>query len=144
MLGKDLNMGKYITAYLGTAVVFFTLDVIWLLFITKNFYKNEIGHLLLDQPNLSAAAIFYIFFVGGIVFFGVMAGVKSQSIVVAALYGGIFGLMCYGTYEITNYATLQDWSLRVVIVDLLWGFLLAGISSAGGYLLVNLIYPYQS
>ena len=58
MLGKDLNMGKYITAYLGTAVVFFTLDVIWLLFITKNFYKNEIGHLLLDQPNLSAAAIF--------------------------------------------------------------------------------------
>ena len=136
-------MFKYLMAYLGTAVVFFTLDVIWLLFVTKNFYKNEIGPLLLDQPNMMAAAIFYIFFVAGIVFFGVMAGVKAESVFVAALYGGIFGLLCYGTYEMTNYATLKDWPLRVVVVDMAWGFFLTSLSSVGGFLLVKFVFPNQ-
>ncbi len=134
-------MGKYLIAYAGTAFVFFFLDVIWLMFITKNFYKTEIGHLLSDSPNLMAAGIFYIVFIGGIVFFAVVAGIKSESLIVAASYGAVLGMLSYGTYEITNFATLNHWPLKVVVVDLVWGMFITSVSSVGGYLFFKLFYP---
>ena len=132
-------MSKYLLAYFGAALVFFTLDVVWLMYITKNFYKNELGHLLLDNPNMVAAGIFYIFYVLGIVLIAVLAGLRAESLWVAVGYGVLLGGLCYGTYEITNYATLNNWPIKVVMVDLIWGMFITGLSAAGGYILVKFV-----
>ena len=56
----------------------------------------------------------------------------------AALFGGIaLGLMAYGTYEFTNYATLRDWSIEQVATDMIWGGILTGFSAWAGVTIVR-------
>tara|TARA_B100000575_G_C22722425_1_gene434213 strand:+ start:172 stop:576 length:405 start_codon:yes stop_codon:yes gene_type:complete len=133
-------MSKYLIAYAGAGCVFLLLDAVWLIYITKNFYKNEIGQLLLENPKFFIAGVFYVVFIFGIVFFAVIPANQDGSVVNALLCGIFLGLLCYGTYELTNYATLKDWSLRVVIVDILWGGFVTGASALGGYYSLKLFF----
>ena len=84
--------------------------------------------------NWPAAILFYLLFIGGIIFFAVRPALAETSIVKAIFYGVLFGLMTYATYDLTNLATLKDWPLTVTLVDLLWGMVLSGSVSAIGYL----------
>ena len=128
---------KYAIAYLGTAVIFFVLDLIWLVFIAKNFYRSELGELLTEEPKMAAAAIFYVVYVLGIVIFAVLSGLRGESVLMVVLLGALFGLCCYGTYDMTNFATLKNWPLKVVVVDITWGVVLTSVSAVGGYTAVK-------
>lgn len=129
----------YVFAYIATAVVFFAIDFVWLSKVSKAFYADRIGHLLLDKPLLGAAAAFYAVYVIGIVIFAVAPALKDGSGLTALMYGALFGFFAYATYDMTNYATLKDWSLTVSIVDTLWGTFLTGISAYLGFLGARLI-----
>ena len=48
-----------IVATLLASLIFLVIDVIWLSFITKSFYRPLIGELLTDKPILWAATLFY-------------------------------------------------------------------------------------
>ena len=128
---------KHIIIYFATALVFFGLDFIWLTRIANNFYKSEIGALLLPQPNLAAAGVFYIFYIAGIVYFAVMPNLASENWAMALLSGALLGLLAYGTYDMTNYATLKGWTMNVVIVDMAWGMFLTGTSAALGLIVAR-------
>jgi uncharacterized membrane protein len=52
--------------------------------------------------------------------------VQQSTVRYAVIYGGLFGLFTYATYDLTNYATLPDWPLIVVVVDIIWGMVLCG------------------
>ncbi|WP_419906308.1 DUF2177 family protein [Hoeflea sp.] len=127
----------FFKAYLVTAVVFFIIDYLWLAYIAGGFYRTQLGAYMLDQPRLGVAAVFYILYVAGIVVFAVLPALKEQSIVTAVLLGALLGLVAYGTYDVTNYATLRDWPLTVLVVDLSWGIALTAAASAGGYTLTR-------
>lgn len=122
-----------IAAYAGSAVVFFALDFIWLGFLAIGFYRTEIGSLLLERPNVVAAGAFYLFYVVGIVGFAVLPAVSAQSWVWALVAGVALGLLAYGTYDMTNLATLKDWSWKVSMVDLAWGGFVTGSAALAGY-----------
>jgi uncharacterized membrane protein len=124
-----------IIMYTYTLLIFLGIDAVWLLVISKNFYKENIGHLMTDNPNLLAALIFYLFFVVGIIFFVIFPAVKDENIWKAVLNGAIFGFMTYATYDLTNYATLTDWPLKVVIIDILWGMFIAITTGVISYLI---------
>lgn len=127
----------YLIAYVSTAVVFFALDYVWLTRVAIGFYRQNIGELLLATPNFAAAGIFYLFYVIGLVYFAVMPALTASSVVTALLNGALLGLLAYGTYDMTNLATLKGWSLSVSLVDMAWGAVLSAIAAAAGYLVVS-------
>ena len=133
-----LSLLTVLAAYGGTAIVFFGLDFLWLTVLGIGFYRAEIGPLLLERPNLFPAAIFYLFYIAGIVGFAVLPAVNAGSWVWAVVAGVALGLLAYGTYDMTNLATLKGWSLNISLIDLAWGGFLSGSSALAGYLAVKL------
>lgn len=135
-------MAQYFVAYLFTVLVFLGIDFVWLTQVANGFYADKLGGLLLDKPNLGAAAAFYLVYVVGIVFFAVVPALKSGSIGVALINGALLGLIAYGTYDMSNYATLKNWSLTVTVVDMVWGAVLTGVSAMAGYWLTRFVMPH--
>ncbi len=117
-------MIQYIYLYLLTVPAFFIIDMVWLGLVAVKFYQTQIGHLL-GPINWSAAIIFYLVYIVGILIFAVVPGLEAGSWYKAALYGALFGFFTYATYDLTNLATLKDWPLIVVIVDIIWGAVLS-------------------
>jgi uncharacterized membrane protein len=124
---------QFIKIYLITLPIFFAIDLIWLGFIAKNFYREHIGKLLADNVNWTAAIVFYLMFIGGLVVFVISPAIEKSSWTYALIYGAMFGLITYATYDLTNLATLKDWSLTVVIVDMIWGMILSASVSTISY-----------
>lgn len=127
-----------LAAYFGAALVFFALDFLWLSVIAIGFYRQEIGALLLEKPNLAPAAIFYLFYVAGIAGFAVLPALNAQSWLWALLAGLALGLIAYGTYDMTNLSTLKGWSLQLSLVDLAWGGVLSALAALAGYFAARL------
>ena len=125
-------MTRMLVAYLATTLVFFIIDFIWLGYVAKGFYQNQIGSLLLDNFNAGVAVAFYLVYVVGIIIFAVSPALQSGSLGTALLYGALFGFFCYGTYDFTNLATLKGYTATVAFVDLAWGTVLTGVSAAIG------------
>jgi uncharacterized membrane protein len=108
--------------------------------VAKNFYQNQIGFLMKPDINWLAAIIFYLLFITGIIIFVITPAMVKQSWVHALLYGALFGLVTYATYDLTNLATVKDWPLLVTLVDLVWGSVLASSVSVITYLIANRIW----
>ena len=130
---------KYVTAYIATVLVFLAVDYVWLTQVSTRFYVARIGHLMMERPNIAAAGVFYLFYVAGIVIFAVAPALKADSLSTAIILGGLFGLFTYGTYDVTNYATLRDWPVSVVVVDVAWGTVLSAVSATAGYTITRLM-----
>lgn len=126
-------MVQYGVAYISALIVFLGIDFIWLAFVARKFYFERLGPLMLGQPNLGIAAIFYLFYVIGVVHLAIIPALKEGSVMIALTNAALFGLLAYGTYDITNMATLKGWSWEVVIVDMLWGAVLTGTAAFAGY-----------
>ncbi|QRM57543.1 DUF2177 family protein [Sinorhizobium sp. BG8] len=123
----------YAVSYVATAIVFFGIDFVWLSKVAPEFYKSRIGDLLLDEPNFAAAGLFYLFYVAGIVYFVVAPALHGGNWMNAMVGGALLGLIAYGTYDMTNLATLKNWSLTVSLVDMLWGAMLTSLAATVGY-----------
>lgn len=117
--------------------VFFAIDMIWLVAVAKKFYQKQIGFLMRPEVNWIAAIIFYLLFITGLVIFVISPAVVKHSWSHALIYGALFGLITYATYDLTNLATLKDWPLLVTIVDLVWGMVVSASVSIVTYLLVS-------
>jgi uncharacterized membrane protein len=127
-------MKRYVAAYVVTAIVFLGIDAIWLTLSADRLYKPNLSKLLAAQFSLAPAALFYAFYVTGIVIFAVAPAFKSGHWTTATLYGALFGLFAYATYDLTNQATLKDWPVVVTIADLCWGTILTAVAATCGYL----------
>lgn len=128
----------YVVAYIATAVIFLGLDAIWLSQIALGMYRQELGSLLLEKPNLAIAAAFYLLYVAGIVVLAVIPSLGDGGWVKALLLGAVLGLVAYGTYDITNLATLKGWSPRLAVIDIAWGTALTAVSATIGWWAVRL------
>jgi uncharacterized membrane protein len=124
-------------AYAATLTVFAVVDLIWLAVVAKGFYRAEIGHLLADKFNLPAAVVFYLLYVAGLLIFAVLPALESGRAIDALKIGALFGLFAYATYDLTNLATLKDWSLKLTLVDMAWGSFLSGLSAYAGCLIAR-------
>ncbi|MBP1859859.1 DUF2177 family protein [Rhizobium herbae] len=127
-------MKSLIVAYAGTFVSLLIADAIWLGLVARTFYRDQLGALMLPSPNLAIAAVFYVFFAMAVVLLAVMPGVKSGSLATALCYGAVLGLAAYGTYDVTNLATLKGWPLTVSLVDMAWGTFVTAFSASCGFL----------
>jgi len=129
----------FIKLFIIALPVFFVIDMVWLVLVTKKFYHEQIGFLMKPDINWLAAIIFYLLFIAGLVIFVISPAVEKHSWFHAILFGALFGLITYATYDLTNLATLKDWPLLVTVVDLIWGTVLASSISLITYLIANKI-----
>ena len=128
---------KLIISYLLTTIVFFAVDMVWLGFIAKELYKKYLGSFLSDKVNWPAAIIFYLLFIIGIFYFAILPAVEKNSLAKAIISGALFGFFTYATYDLTNLATLKNWPLPIVFIDIIWGAVLTGIVSTAGFFIVK-------
>ncbi|SNS37350.1 MULTISPECIES: DUF2177 family protein [unclassified Azospirillum] len=127
-------MKPVLAAYGGGLLLFLALDYLWLGHLARDFYARQLGDLLRDPPQLGIAALFYLAYVAGIVFFAVLPALREGGVWQAALYGALLGLLAYGTYDITNLATIRGWPWTVSLVDMAWGTAVSATTAAAGYL----------
>lgn len=128
---------KTLFAYLGTLFAFLVLDGLWLGVLMGPTYKSLLGSLMLDQPRLFPAVVFYLLYVLGCVVFVVLPSASWQR---ASRLGALLGLVSYGTYDLSNWATLQGWSASLAVMDMAWGTVLTAICCTVGYLCTQRVH----
>jgi len=129
----------FIKLYALTFPIFFAIDMLWIGLVAKDFYWGQIGSLMKTDINWIAAILFYLLFIGGLVVFVITPALEKGSWTHGLLFGALFGLISYATYDLTNLATLKDWPLLVTMVDLLWGTVLAALVSLVAFFLASKI-----
>ncbi|MDI2594465.1 DUF2177 family protein [Pseudomonas sp. 681] len=127
-------MKKALFAYAGTLLAFLVLDGLWLGVLMAPTYRALLGSLMLDQPLLAPAALFYLLYVVGCVVFVVLPAITWRR---AACLGALLGLVAYGTYDLSNWATLRGWSAQLVVIDMFWGAFATSVASSVGYWLAR-------
>lgn len=132
-------MATIIIELVATAIIIGILDFIWLGVVAKKLYWDEIGSLLLKKPRALPAALFYSMFTVGICAFVVYPSVINGAGLSALIWGAAFGLVCYGTYDLTNAATLKGFSTKIVVLDMVWGTALGAIAAVGAYMVTSLL-----
>ncbi len=127
-------MLKFIQLYLVVFASFFVIDMIWLGLVAKKFYKTQLGSMMAKKINWSAAIIFYLLYIAGLIFFVIYPAINQGNWFSAMWTGAFFGLICYATYDLSNLATLEGWPKAVTTVDLIWGSSLSAILALIGFL----------
>jgi uncharacterized membrane protein len=128
---------KHLATYSITALVFCALDILWVTYVVHDIFKAQIPLLLAAQPNLYAAAVFYVAYPIGIVVLAIVPASRHPSRWMAFALGALLGLMAYGTYETTNLATLKDWTWKLLAIDTSWGTFVTAVSAAAGSFAFN-------
>lgn len=123
---------RLVTAYLSTGIAFAVIDSIWLRTMYTRLYKPELGELL-GGLRLGPAIAFYLIYIAGMIWFAVGPALSNGRWQTALVQGAILGLLCYATYDLTNFATLKVWSLKVTLLDIIWGTVLTGSASLAGW-----------
>jgi uncharacterized membrane protein len=118
--------------YVVTAVVFLALDAVMLGSVMQPLFQKHIGHLLLADIRLGAAAAFYLAYVAGLVWLVSLPALREGTNGQALRGGLVIGAMAYGTYEFTSYAIMRDWHPTMVATDLAWGTVLTGFAAWAG------------
>ena len=135
-------MLRYSIAYFVTAGVFLASDYLWLSH-AMGFYRNSLGDLLSEKPNLLAAAALYLIYFFGIVVFTVMPAARNDAWGSAVLLGGLLGLVAFSTYDLTNLATIARWPLTIAVVDMVWGTFVTALSSLAGFIAIRTLVPIE-
>jgi uncharacterized membrane protein len=133
-------MTDALVAFVAALAAMAVIDGVWLGLVARTFYRRHLGPLMADRPNWTAAVAFYLLYVVGVTVFAVLPAADSGSLLGAAWRGGLFGLVAYATYDLTNAATLRGWPGIVVVVDMAWGMMLTAsvaTTAAGVVLLVT-------
>ena len=128
----------YLIAYALSLVLFAVADVVWLMTMGARLYKQTLGDILLPDVNIAPAIAFYVIYPAGLVFFAVAPALRSEVPSDAILNGALFGFFAYATYELTNYATLRNWTLQITVVDIAYGAIVsAAVAGAVAALLLS-------
>ena len=117
-------------------IFFFIIDVFWIYFVATPMYKQEVGSLM--ELKVPPALIFYVIFLLGLIFFVINPN-QNNTLLNVFLIGAFFGLVTYGTYDLTVYASMNIFSLKLVIADILWGMFLSGAVAALTVFTINKI-----
>ncbi len=130
-------MSDFFIRLVTAGLIFAVIDAIWLSLVANKFYKDQLGSLLLDKPNMIAAVLFYVIFLIGLVVFVINPAIAANNWQIALGLGALFGLVAYATYDLTNLATLKGFSVKLVIVDLIWGTFVTASTATLTYLIVT-------
>ena len=130
---EKMTFTQGLIVYICTFLVFFAIDLIWLGFITRGFYRQQLSNLMAEKVKWIPALVFYFIYIIGVLLLVVMPASDKASLSYAVLMGALLGFVSYSTYDLSNMATLKNWSKKVVFADITWGTILTAIVSLISY-----------
>jgi uncharacterized membrane protein len=130
---------KNLAIYLSFLFALITIDLVWLLGVAKNLYRNEMGDLMASEPKLLAGLAFYLLYALGVCIFVIVPALSKQSWLYALQYGALFGLFCYMTYDLTNLAVVRNFPTQLAFIDIAWGSFVTAICASFAYWVGNRI-----
>jgi len=122
---------------IAVGAILAVLDLVWLGVIAKDWLAKQLGPLMREKIMPAPAILFYLLYAVGLAFFAVQPSLGDGDWMRALGVGAFFGLVAYGTYDLTNLATIKGWPAPMVVVDLVWGAVLSGVSAAGAVLVLK-------
>jgi uncharacterized membrane protein len=125
---------RHLQSFTATFLAFIAIDAAWLLLVANAFFKSHLGPILRAEPDLIAAAIFYLIYAVGLTILVVAPALRARSAQAAVWRGAVLGLTAYATFDLTNLAILEGWTLAVTLVDIAWGTAVSALASLAGYL----------
>jgi uncharacterized membrane protein len=131
-------VNRYVVLYLATLIVLIPIDFLFLGFVAKGLFTSEVGDML-GEVRPAPAILFYLLYVAGILIF--VSGPVTATWQTTLVYGALFGLFCYATFELTSLSLLKHWTWTVVVVDVSWGSFVTAVSSAAGLLIADWLAP---
>lgn len=132
-------MLKNFAIYLSFLIALIAIDLVWLLGIAKNLYRNEMGDLMAGEPKLLAGLAFYLLYALGVCIFVIVPALSKQSWIYALQYGALFGLFCYMTYDLTNLAVVRNFPTQLAFIDIAWGSFVTALCASFAYWVGNRI-----
>jgi uncharacterized membrane protein len=129
---------RYVILYLATLIVLIPVDFLFLGFVAKGLFASEVGDML-GEVRPAPAILFYLLYVAGMLIF--VSGPVTATWQTTLLYGALFGLFCYATFELTSLSLLKHWTWTVVAVDVSWGAFMTAVVSTAGLLIANWLAP---
>ena len=126
-------MLKNFAIYASFLVALIAIDLAWLLGIAKNLYRDQMGDLMANDPKLIAGLAFYLLYALGVCIFVIVPALSKQSLIYALLYGALFGLFCYMTYDLTNLAVIRNFPTQLALIDIAWGSFVTAVCSGIAY-----------
>lgn len=127
----------YLIGYLAVLLPFGAVDAVWLSLMGPRLYKPTLGDILLTDVRIGPAIAFYLIYPVGLLVFAVMPGLKSGSAATVIGYGALFGALAYATYDLTNFATLRNWTLQLTVLDIVYGAAASAIAAFISFLAVR-------
>jgi uncharacterized membrane protein len=127
----------YLVAYISALIVFGAIDAAWLSIAGAILYRPVLGDILLPTVKLGPAVVFYLMYPVGLVMFAVLPALRVETVLHALALGAAFGALAYATYDLTNLATLRNWTSQIAVIDIAYGAVASGIAAAAGYLAVR-------
>jgi uncharacterized membrane protein len=127
----------YGVGYLAALVTMVAGDMVWLGLMAPRYYRPTLGDIMISGVNLPPAIAFYALYPIGLVVFAVSPALKAGSTGTALLYGALFGFFTYATYDLSNQATLRNWTMQLTTIDVAWGTVLAAGVSAVAFWVVT-------
>ncbi len=128
---------NYITTFIISFILLCGLDFIFLGYLMVDYYKRLMSPAASIEFSLLPTFLFYFFYVLGILFLVVTPNLSENNLVKIILTGALFGFMCYMTYDLTNLATIKNWPLKLVFVDIAWGTFITALVSTVAYKLLS-------
>ena len=129
-------MLRYIVTYFTTLFAFALIDSVWLTLVAAPLYKQVLGEILLTNFRPVPAVLFYLLQIAGILVFVVPRDVgpygEPQTLPMTFLFGALFGLFTYATFDLTNYAIIDPWTSYLAWTDIAWGMFLTAAASTIG------------
>ncbi len=103
-------MSRYVVLYLATLIVLVPIDFLFLGIVAKGFFTSQVGDML-GEIRPAPAILFYLLYVVGILIF--VSGTAAATWQSTLLYGALFGLFCYATFDLTSLSLLKHWTWPV-------------------------------
>jgi uncharacterized membrane protein len=128
---------KTLVLYFSTLAVCLGIDLTWLGLMNSRFYKPQLSGLMSDKINWLPAILFYILYIIGLLVLVVLPSVDRNSWMRAMVLGGLFGMVAYATYDLSNLATIKNWPVVLTIVDIIWGTALSSILATISYFIAK-------
>lgn len=130
-------MLKYFGIYLTFLIALVAIDLVWLLGIAKNLYREQMGGLMAIEPKLAAGLAFYLIYALGVCIFVILPAISKQSLLYALQYGALFGFFCYMTYDLTNLAVVRNFPTQLAFIDMAWGSFVTALCAGLAYWVGN-------
>ena len=128
-----MNVIRYLLVWIMSFAFTSIIDAIWHLVIFKKAYiegLKPLARMSGDKIVLNplAGVLAQVLVVTCIVFLVLFKAGKGHFLE-AALIGIAAGVLAISVYGVTNYALFKDWSLKLAVLEFIWGPFLGGLSA---------------